>query len=240
MKPVTHKHLQPGGLLASIRELVFGLEDSLVSTVGVVVGVAAGAPDRGIVLLSGSVLIVVEALSMAAGSFLSSKSHREMLELAIREEEEEIEKYPEEEKEELRGMYSSRGFSDEEVEILVRRITADKKLWLEEMTAKELKINAVDLEEPGKNAVVMFFSYIAGGMIPLTPFLLMDSVGMASAASVGLTVVALFGLGYAKGRMLTNNGWKSGLEMLVVASAAAGLGYLVGKGIGNVFNIDIR
>ncbi len=57
-----------------MREIVFGLEDSLVSTLGAVVGIAAGAPSRNIVILSGLVLVVVEAISMAAGSYLSSKS----------------------------------------------------------------------------------------------------------------------------------------------------------------------
>ncbi len=58
----------------SIREIVFGLEDSLVSTLGAVTGIAAGAQSTYIVILSGLVLIAVEATSMAAGSYLSSKS----------------------------------------------------------------------------------------------------------------------------------------------------------------------
>ena len=237
MRKIAHQHLQANGFAASIRELVFGIEDSLVSTVGVVVGVAAGAHDARIVVLSGAVLIVVEALSMAAGSFLSSKSHREMLERAIKEEEYEIEHAPEQEREELRDMYRERGFTPDEVEILVRRITSDKKLWLEEMMAKELKINAVDLEEPTKNAFVMGVSYVCGGVIPLAPYLFLP-LGTASVVAVSLAAVALFALGYAKGRVLQNDGVKSGMEMLLITSVAATIGYVIGEVVGDLFGIS--
>jgi predicted membrane protein (TIGR00267 family) len=70
----------------SMREIVFGLEDSLVSTLGAVTGIAAGAGSTFVVILSGLVLISVEALSMAAGSYLSSKSAAEAEEEVLKEE----------------------------------------------------------------------------------------------------------------------------------------------------------
>src|SRR5690348_8031501 len=131
---MTHvPHHRFGRLLDAIRELVFGLEDGLVSTLGAVAGIAAGTEDGRIVVLSGLVLISVEALSMAAGSYLSNKSHQEMLQKRIADEREEIETKPEEETEELRVMYRQRGFTEPEVEILVSRIVQDKELWLEEI-----------------------------------------------------------------------------------------------------------
>ncbi len=233
-----HKILQTDNLLGSIRELVFGLEDSLVSTLGVVVGIAAGVADTRVVILSGVVLVVVEAVSMSAGSFLSSKSHREMLLQAIDEERHEIETEPEREREELVAMYTKRGFSPEEVGVLVKRITANKELWLEEMVAKELRINAADLEVPKKSAVVMLLSYVAGGVIPIVPFVLLQ-IRVATFVSIGVTLVALFTIGFIKGRVLSNDGVKSGAEMVAVAGSAALIGYVIGKGAGLVFGIDV-
>lgn len=66
----------PSGEL--VREIVFGLEDSLVSTAGTVTGIAAGSGDQKIVVLSGLVLVAVEAISMAAGSFLATESAQEV------------------------------------------------------------------------------------------------------------------------------------------------------------------
>jgi VIT1/CCC1 family predicted Fe2+/Mn2+ transporter len=236
---MTHAHGRKslfGRLLAAIRELIFGLEDGLVSTMGAVAGVAAGTEDGRIVVLSGVVLIAVEALSMAAGSYLSSKSHRQMLEKRIRDEREEIETKPEEETEELRVMYRQRGFSPEETEILVRRITADKKLWLEEMMAKELRIGDGELEEPGSGALVMGLSYVAGGAVPVLPYLFLP-VGTGLWVSIIATIGVLYCVGDAKGRATGIDRWKSGWEMVLVASGAAVIGYAVGKALGALFGL---
>lgn len=237
--PRVHVHQRTSGVIGSIRELVFGLEDSLVSTLGVVVGVAAGTSDTKVVMLSGIVLVLVEALSMAGGSFLSSKSHRDMLEAAIEEEREEIEQQPEEEKEELRGMYRTRGFNDEEIEILVRRITANKDLWLEEMIAKELQIGKTDMEAPHKNAVVMFVSYLAGGAVPILPYLFL-AAAPATFTAICVTVVVLFAVGYAKAKMTSTDAIRSGLEMVFIAAFATLLGYAVGKVLGYYFGIQVQ
>lgn len=234
-----HKHMTNGGVLGSIRELVFGLEDSLVSTVGVVIGVAAGTEDRQVVILTGVVLVVVEALSMAAGSFLSSKSHREMLEQTIKEEEWEIENEPEKETDELRAMYRSRGFTSEETDILIRRITADKKLWLEEMMAKELKIGANDLAIPNQSAFVMFFAYVAGGIVPVAPFFFL-APRMASLVAATATVLGLFGLGWWKAKVTGNDPLRSSIEMTVISTTAALIGFVVGKAVGAAFGIAIH
>ncbi|HJV32452.1 MAG TPA: VIT1/CCC1 transporter family protein [Patescibacteria group bacterium] len=225
-------------LLDAIRELIFGLEDGLVSTMGAVAGIAAGTENGRVVILSGLVIIAVEALSMAAGSFLSNKSHRQMLEKRIADERREIEEKPEEEAEELRLMYRQRGFSEDETAILLKRITADKELWLEEMIAKELRIGAGDLEEPKSRALVMGLAYVAGGAVPLLPYLLL-SVRPALAVSVAATIATLFVVGFAKGRVAGIDRWKSAWEMVLVASSAAVIAYLIGKAVGHFFGLTV-
>ncbi len=225
-------------LLDAIRELVFGLEDGLVSTMGAVAGIAAGTENGGVVVLSGLVIIAVEALSMAAGSYLSNKSHREMLEKKIADERRKIETRPEDEAEDLRVMYRERGFSEEEVAILARRITGNPSLWLEEMVSKELRIGMNDLVEPNSRAVIMGGSYVLGGAVPLAPYLLLP-VDAALPVSIVATIAALYGVGYAKGRATGLSSMKSGGEMVLVASAAAVVAYLIGKIVGHVFGFTI-
>lgn len=234
---MTHDpHRRFGRLLDAIRELVFGLEDGLVSTLGAVAGIAAGTEDGRIVILSGLVLVAVEALSMAAGSYLSNKSHREMLEKRIADERREIEEKPGEETEELRVMYRQRGFSEDEIAILVRRIVADKELWLEEMMAKELRIGAGDLEEPKSRALIMGAAYVAGGAVPVIPFLLLP-VEKALVVAVAAAVTALFAIGFVKAGATGRSRWKGGMEMVVVASAAAVIGYAIGGFVGDLFGL---
>jgi VIT1/CCC1 family predicted Fe2+/Mn2+ transporter len=234
-----HAHTTDGVLGKNLRDLVFGLEDGLVSTMGSVVGIAAGSTDRRVVILSGIVIVAVEALSMAAGTFLSSKSHCEMLEKKIREEEVEIETHPEEEREELRQMYQARGFSPEEVAILVKRITSDKKLWLEEMMAKELQIGKAELTEPKEGALVMGVAYVIGGMVPVVPFFFLP-LGLASIVSVAATLSCLFMVGNRKAAFTGQSPWRGGLEMLAVSSLAALLGYAIGRLVGSFSGLTLE
>jgi VIT1/CCC1 family predicted Fe2+/Mn2+ transporter len=219
-----------------MRPLVFGLEDGIVSTAGAVVGIAAGSQNSHVVILSGTVLILVEALSMAAGEYLSSKSQREFLEQKIREEREEIEKIPEEEKRELAQMYRDRGFSEDEIAIVVKRITANKDLWLEEMITKELGIGTGELTEAPSGAAVMWVSYTIGGAIPLIPFLLLPITTATIVSFIG-SLCALFALGFWKAKVAGIDAVRSGLEMVSIAAGAGILGYLAGVAVGNYFNL---
>lgn len=229
-------HSRATDLFGAVRQLVFGVEDGIVSTTGAVLGIAAGSMNSKIVLLSGIVIVVVEALSMAAGEYLSSKSHREMLARKIREEKEEIERKPGKERAELEEMYRKRGFSAEETEILVRRITSDKRLWLEEMMAKELRIGAGELDDTRSGAFVMWISYTLGGSVPVIPFVFL-SVPQAIAVSFMAALIALFTLGFWKARVSGTSPWKGAVEMIVIAAGAGVIGYVVGLWLGTAFGI---
>ncbi len=213
---------------ATVREGIFGLEDGMVSTLGAIVGIAVGTGNQYVVILSGMVVIAVEALSMAAGSYISSKSERDIGERWLKEEAWEIENDPEGEKQELRVWYKERGFSKQEIEILVKRITANKDLWLEEMAHHELKIFPGELEHPIKNALVMGGSYIVGGVVPLVSFFFL-SIEQAIVSAIVLSTLGLFCMGALLTRFTYRNWMRSGFEMVVIAMSAALLGFLIAK-----------
>jgi len=222
----------------SIRELVFGLEDGIVSTTGAVIGIAAGTGNQKVVILSGLVIVVVEALSMAAGTYLSSKSKRQLLERQIEEERQEIHADPESEREELRQMYRERGFCNEEVEALVRHITKDRELWLEEMMHKELGIGFSQLEDTKTGAAVMWLAYTVGGIVPVVPFLLFD-IQTAMLIAFALGLVALFAIGAWKAKVTKTNILAGGLEMLLISAAAGVAGYVIGRLVGAATGIEV-
>ena len=217
-----------GGVRNQIREAVFGTQDGLISTLGALTGIAAGTQDQKAVVVAGFVIIVVESLSMAAGSYLSSKSQREYLERILREEEDEIARNPEGEREELWEMYKARGYQDAEIEIIAKRLMADPKLLLEDMAHKELGISTESLEEPLSNALVMGVSYVLGGLCPVVPYLVLP-MHLAMPISVGGTLTLLFLFGGLKGWVVKQPWWRSGFEMLSVAGVAALAGFLIGR-----------
>jgi predicted membrane protein (TIGR00267 family) len=225
-----------GKLFRSVREIVFGLEDGIVSTLGAITGIAGGTQDLFVVILAGFVIIFVESLSMAAGTYLSSKSERELEERMMAEEREEIETDPEGERQELVAFYRERGFSDPEVEMMVNRVTSNKELWLEEMAYRELGVIPHDAPTYKMDALLMGVSYIIGGIVPLTAYFFFP-LAVALPVSIGASLVILFLIGYGKGKLVHVNRLRSGLEMLLVSVTAAGLGYIIGRLVDTFFHL---
>ncbi len=217
---------------ATVRELVFGMEDGMVSTMGAITGIAVGSGNPEIVILSGAVIIAVESISMGVGSYLSNKSEREINENIISEEKEEIKNFPEEEKKEMLGLFLMDGWSRNMAEKMTEEASKDKKLMLREMAYRELKVNIDIMHSPWKNGLIMWGSYIAGGLIPLSPYLFSNNLEFVTPLSVSITLVGLFALGSVTTRYSKRKWWKAGLEMFALASFAALVGFVIGSWVG--------
>lgn len=221
-------HHQDPGTSSVIREVVFGMEDGMVSTLGSITGIATAIGNPFTVILAGFVIIGVESISMAVGSFLSSKSEKEIDEAKIEEERIEIEKFPEEEEKELTDMYVADGWPKELAVQMAATAKANPDIMLTEMAYRELGIVPENLENPLKNGLFMFGSYIIGGFVPLFPYVAFP-LEIAIFVSIGLTLLGLFALGAATTKFSKRSWWKSGLEMLVLATFAAAVGYAIGQ-----------
>ena len=225
-------HHQPNTPRSSlIREAIFGLEDGMVSTMGAVTGIAVGTGNYFTVVLSGLVIIAVESISMSVGSYLSSKSEREIDERKLFEERVELRKFPEEEKSELEEMYAKDGWPRPLAGQMSEVASRNKKLFLQEMAYRELKIIPENLEQPLYNGITMGAAYILGGVVPLAPYLIIRSVSFSLPLSIAITLLGLFMLGAMTTKFSKRPWWKAGLEMFLLASAAAGVGYAVGAAV---------
>ena len=220
--------------ISTIRELVFGMEDGMVSTLGSVTGIAAATGDPFTTILAGLVIVAVESISMGVGSYLSSKSVRSIDERKLSEEREELEQYPKEEEAELVGMYVKAGWSPPLAKKMAEEAAQNEGLFLEEMALRELKIIPDNLEIPLENGIVMGVSYVVGGAIPLLPYFFID-VLQSIGVSVTVTLIALFFLGAYIARFSKRSWIKSGLEMFTLASAAALIGFVVGQIVEQTF-----
>lgn len=214
--------------LGSVRELIFGLEDGMVSTLGVIVGIAAGTQSKAAVILSGCVVIAVEALSMAAGDYLSNKTEKELENKLISEERKEIAVSPEEEKREALAILKRRGYGATERFAVVRSLLKTRKRMLDFMVHNELGISHPNSHTSILvSTTVMGGAYIVGGSIALSSYLLLP-LQFASVAAVSFVAVALFLLGAVKGRLLSVSWLRSGIEMMGVSLGAALVGHFVG------------
>ncbi|MDP2247379.1 MAG: VIT1/CCC1 transporter family protein, partial [Nitrosomonadales bacterium] len=182
------------GNSGGLRAAVFGVNDGLISIACLVMGVAGAATDHQTILLTGIAGLMAGAFSMAAGEYVSMRSQREMFEHQINLEREELAQYPEEEAHELTLIYIARGLHPDEAKSLAERMIADPKLGLDTLTREELGLNPDELGSPWVAAISSFLAFVAGGIIPLFPYLLgLQTHTLELTATV--TAFALFGVG---------------------------------------------
>lgn len=213
----------------NVRQIVFGVQDGVLTTLGMVTGVGAGDGNHATIVLTGLVAVLVGALSMAVGDFLGGRTERQVLENALNLEKQEMRDHPREEFAEQVGFYRTKGFTAEEAETIVRRLEKNPDIWLHEMMRDEFGIDPRDVEASGvKAAFVMGGSFLGGGMVPLLPYLLDLSNAASQITSAALAVLALFAIGFGAGRLSGRNPAVKGLELVgagllvFLASLAAG------------------
>jgi VIT1/CCC1 family predicted Fe2+/Mn2+ transporter len=222
-----HRGVGHGG---SLRAAVFGVNDGLVSSSSLVLGMAGATSDPKVVLLAGMAGMLAGAFSMAAGEYVSVASQRELFENQIALEREELRLYPAEEAEELALIYAARGLDPAEARLLANRLVANPEHALDTLAREELGLNPDELGSPVGAAVSSFGSFAVGAVLPLLPYLL--GAAQAMLWTLGLSLAGLFTVGASlslfTGRPLL---W-SGVRMMLIGGAAGGVTFLVGSWFG--------
>jgi len=211
-----------------IREVVFGMEDGMVSTLGAITGIAIGSQEQFIVLLSGFVIIGVESVSMGVGSYLSNRISKEVDIHTVREEMEELQEFPTEEMQELYRMFIRDGWSNKLAFDMTKHASFNKQLMLREMQYRELGISPIKSGNPLKNAFLMYCAYIIGGLIPLVSYIMLP-VQTAILTSIPFTLIALFLLGVGTTKYTGGSPVISGLRIFTLGGIALLVGILMGE-----------
>ena len=225
--------------LASIREVVFGAQDGLVSTFAVVAGLAAAGVGPLVVLLGGLVSAVAGVLSMSIGTFLSSRAQRQLYEHELDRERREIREHPGEEMAELIAALVGRGMPRGDASEVVRRIARYPELMLSTLSIFELGLVPQRLGTPIRDAFVMAGAFGGAALIPLLPFLV-GHLLPALLLSAALTLIALFGVGIIKSRVGGVSALRSGLEVVVLAAGSAALSFGLGRIASLALGVDLR
>ena len=216
--------------LGRLREVVFGAQDGLLSTVALVTAVAVGVGAGGTstVLVAGLAAALAGMISMATGAYLGSRAEQDVRRSEIAREAQELEENPAEELAELVVIFQREGKSFAEARALADEISQDKELWLNTLVEKELGISAEETTNPIKDGLVMGTSFILAAVIPIIPYLFFDG-GLAIGISVAGALTGLFVLGMGKGRLVQRSPVLQGLEILGIGAVSAGLGFALGE-----------
>jgi VIT1/CCC1 family predicted Fe2+/Mn2+ transporter/rubrerythrin len=216
----------------TLRAVIFGVSDGLVSNLSLVMGVAgASSASPRFVLLAGVAGLLAGAFSMAAGEYISMQSQRELFERQIELERAEMEAMPEEEEAELAAAYRAKGFARDEATRIAHRLFQDPEAALDILVREELGLDPDELGSPWGAAGGSMISFALGAAVPVIPFIFGGGL-VITAISLALSLLALFAVGAAVS-MLTGRGLVfSGLRQLGIGLGAALVTYLIGSLIG--------
>ena len=216
-----------------LYDVILGGQDGIVNVLGIVLGVATATNDTKIVLISGLAATFAESISMGAVAYTSSKAARDYYYSERAREEKEIKTMPAVERQEVRNIYATKGFSGTLLNSIVRKITSNKQLWLDTMMTEELNLTLENHKSPLKDGFIVFFASIIGSIIPLVPFFFLP-VKESMYAALIICVTILFITGSVKAKLTIGQWWKSGIEMSLIGIAAALAGYGIGVLLGAV------
>lgn len=226
-------HIEPHIKESSyIRDLVFGFGDGVNTSLGIVAGVGGASISADVVILAALVGMFTGAKAMAVQNYLAVKSQREILESEIKREESEIESVPDKERQEIEEIYKAKGFQGDVLKTVVNTITSNKKVWLKTMLTEELGLNLQIVGNPLRGALVMFGSFLVGGILPILPYFIVKagiiSSGSAIAFAIGISLISSFTVGAIKARIARKSWLKGGLEMAGLGTGIALIGYGIG------------
>jgi vacuolar iron transporter family protein len=216
----------------TLRAVIFGVSDGLVSNLSLVMGVAgAAAQDPRFILLAGVAGLLAGSFSMAAGEYISMQSQRELFEHQIALERAEMEAMPEEEEAELAAAYRAKGFTAEEAARIAHRIFQDPEAALDTLVREELGLDPDQLGSPVRAAFGSFLAFAIGAAVPVIPYVFGGGV-VVLVVSLVISLIALFAVG-AGVSLLTGRGLVfSGARQLAIGLVAAVVTYGIGTLIG--------
>jgi VIT1/CCC1 family predicted Fe2+/Mn2+ transporter/rubrerythrin len=221
--------------LGRLREVVFGAQDGIISTVALITSVAVAIGDSATILVAGLATALAGMISMATGAYLGSRAEQDVQRAEIAREVRELEENPAEEFAELVVILQREGRSFQEANDLASEIAQDKDVWLRTLMEKELGLSVEETTNPVKDALVMGLSFVVAAMLPIAPYLFLTGWTAIGVSIVG-ALLGLFVLGVGKGRIVSKSPVLQGLEILGIGAVSAAIGFALGDLVPRLFN----
>lgn len=225
MREIDEQHPHGG---AWLREIVFGLNDGLVTTLVFIMAAAEIAQSHAALLLVVLSEITAGGVSMALGGLLAARTERDILEHRIATERHEIEHEPEEERAELRAIYRDKGFTGSLLDHVVAHQTANRERWLQALVHDELGVVEEQTIAPWRRGLQIGLSFVLGGIIPALPVLVNLAAPWMQLCAYALTALTALTLGVVKARYSLKGPLRNGLEFLVIVTAGTLGGVAIG------------
>lgn len=217
---------------ASVRDVVIGMADGLTVPFALAAGLSGVVAASRIIVTAGLAEVAAGAIAMGLGGYLAGRSDSEHYVSERRREEYEVVALPDREVAEVVEIFESYGINAEASAPVVAALKERPKAWVDFMMRFELGLEEPDPKRALTSALTIAASYVAGGMIPLAPYMVMSEVGAALPVSVAITALALVVFGYVKGRFTGAHPIRSAIQTTVIGGIAAGAAFAIARAIG--------
>lgn len=216
--------------LSSVREIVFGIQDGVLTTAGILAGLSGAVSGRSQVILAALASTTAGALSMGAGAYLGARAETQVLRNELERVRRESERQPYIVQEELLDALAKEGLSREAGYRIVKLLSHAPNALFATAEQKLYGLSGATLGNPAIDGLLMGGAFLAGALVPLLPFVLIASVRDGLIAGIAMTAIVLFAVGYLFEGILAGERAPSvaGLRFLAIALGAAATGYLVG------------
>jgi VIT1/CCC1 family predicted Fe2+/Mn2+ transporter len=222
-----HDQHDPHRADSRLSEIILGGQDGLVNVLGVTLGVAAATLDPRIVIAAGLAATFAESVSMGAVAYTSTLAETDLYHSEREREYRHIHLAPDVEIEEIRSIYQKKGFEGETLDKIVEVITANPDVWVAVMMSEEFRMSPPERSQAVRSAFVVGFSALIGSLIPLAPFFFL-SVNSSIWLSLLIAAFTLFLAGIYKAHTTVGRPLRSGLQMALIGTVSALVGYAVG------------
>jgi VIT1/CCC1 family predicted Fe2+/Mn2+ transporter len=213
----------------TVRDAVIGMADGLTVPFALAAGLSGAVSSSKIVVLAGLAEIAAGSIAMGLGGYLAARTDIEHYEAERRREVEETKTMAEEETAEVERVLASWGLNNAEMGPMVRAITADEDRWVNFMMRNELGLEEPSAGRAVRSAATIAVSYIIGGFVPLSPYMLTANIEEGLRFSVILTIAALFIFGFFKARFTRLNPWRGGFQTTLIGGLAASAAFLIAR-----------
>jgi len=216
----------------TVRDIVIGMSDGLTVPFALAAGISGAGAATKIVVLAGLAEIAAGSIAMGLGGYLAARTDFEHYVTEQKRENWEIDHLPEREKEEVAEVFRNYGMQEAHITPIIDAMSNNRAQWLDFMMRFELGLEPPDPKRARASALTIGLSYIVGGFIPLSPYMLIPSLSTALIVSVIVTLIALLLFGYIKGSFTGAKPLISGFQTMLVGGLAAGVAFLLARLIG--------
>jgi VIT1/CCC1 family predicted Fe2+/Mn2+ transporter len=231
INPHKEEHL---GSSVFITDIVIGMSDGLTVPFALAAGLSGAVQSNAVVITAGIAEIVAGSIAMGLGGYLAGKTAQEHFQSELKREYAEVEFLPEHEKKEVKEIFAGYGLNEQTQEIIAEELAKDKNKWVDFMMKYELGLEKPDANRARNSAATIGFSYIIGGLIPLTAYFFTPTPIDGLMISALLTIICLFIFGYFKSKVTGQPPVKGAVKVTIIGIAAAAAAFLVAKAFNNI------